>query len=284
MGNAITAGLPHYTGFIKSFEQSRGAGSMDIRHAGRVSSNEPHYNRQEPILELANTDLSHLFHNRSSSMRKARHRQDRDFGELKLYRDTIEEIGVIIAEHSERISIKAGGYELDDLSDLEQMKEAFVDEFDITGWHKEGYVSLGVSSKRTNVSVSNINDIPLFGTYKQIERVLESKGRRSRISRTVVGCMISGAGLLLFLCSLVLTRRLSRAVILSMECTGVVAWLSGWILTYPGWRGKGGVYLQKPEVSFWRQRRYDIFLLAIGAVLTLLVQFVISELGGQPKP
>lgn len=116
-------------------------------------------------------------------LRKQAVYQSKRFGSIRLLPENLKEINNILTEYLTQIRVNAGGYELDSMSELDTINKPFLTSYEIKGYIENSYsksFSLDISADSTCLSISDCNDVRLYGIYKQVESILATINRKKR--------------------------------------------------------------------------------------------------------
>lgn len=112
-------------------------------------------------------------------MKKATGQIIKDFKYVRLFKDDLKEISEILKSCFKRIVIYIDDYELDDISEIDNIKKEAVNRLNIrTGYDSMGFdmpIWIVALSNSIKLTVSNGDDLKLRGVASKIEEILDKR-------------------------------------------------------------------------------------------------------------
>jgi len=208
---------------------------------------------------------------------------------LRLFKDDLEQIATLCKENFEGYKIEAGGYELDDISELSKINKREISNFSISAHapytSDEGhliprppYISLNISKISIKLYISDKDNIKLSGIFSKIDAILTKR-------RSFLRILASKWMQIPFLLMHVLTLwfypdeyKIQKVLLIISIAILAVLWFL-WAYNTDKKR-HGLIYLlnSHSKISFLKRNRDKIFLIIIGAVVGGVLTFLIELL------
>jgi hypothetical protein len=230
-------------------------------------------------------------------MKKLTKSWSKRYGSLKIFRDDIEEIAGIITSGLEqkespegrhnKLAIKADGFVLDNLSELEKFKGNYLSNLSfIVGSY---CLDLDLTPKWASLTVDNSDDTTLMGIAMRIDDVLKKRHRflgylNTKTGYSLLGILIGISVQLFFYAFYTAVKSTAFAIVFAIA-SGIVGLITLLDLLFMWHLGNhvSIIYLRysREESNFFVRNRDAILVSAITAVFsvigTLFVQAVLTK-------